>query len=239
MKRPPVRFVRYELRTSDVAAARAFYAAVLGAEFWRAPFAVTTLPERAAVAGAPPHWLGWLGTADVEATVNAVVAHGGQRLGTPPSPQSTAAETLLRDPFGAVLGVGAAALTPGIDHAVAWHVHHGPEPARALTLYTALFGWVGDPAADAVAGANAVPQLRFRWAPGGALAGGFAALAGGKQRVHPQWLHLFRVPDLEAAAAQVAAAGGRMLGRMPTPGGAIVSAGEDPQGAAFALWQDA
>src|SRR4030088_1083882 len=76
------RFVWYELTTTDMAAAKTFYAAVLG---WRAhevsmpgmDYALFTagkatvasvmgLPEGAAQMGAQPRWMGYVGVDDVD-----------------------------------------------------------------------------------------------------------------------------------------------------------------------------
>ena len=60
-----ISFTRFELRTTDVPGARAFYAA-LGLEFDGVSFAIARLSERALAAGAPPNWPGHLGVDDVE-----------------------------------------------------------------------------------------------------------------------------------------------------------------------------
>lgn len=55
--------------------------------------------------------------------------------------------------------------------------------------------------------------------------------------VHPQWLFFFQVADIEHALAKVSARGGLALARTQTSSGDIVVPCEDPQGAAFALYQ--
>src|SRR5262245_17134006 len=96
-----VPFVRHQLRTHDVDAARIFYSELLGAEFWGPDVEVVPLPARAQAMGAPAHWLGHIGVSDVETTAEKIVGMGGQRLG--PAPDAC----VLRDPFGAVMGLSA------------------------------------------------------------------------------------------------------------------------------------
>ncbi len=55
--------------------------------------------------------------------------------------------------------------------------------------------------------------------------------------IHPQWLFYFRVANIEAALATVRARGGAVVGPMPTSSGDLVAACNDPQGAAFGLYE--
>src|SRR3979490_19139 len=87
------RFVWYELTTTDMAAAKTFYAAVPG---WGAhegsrpglDYALFTagkatvasvmgLPEGAAQMGAQPRWMGYVGVDDVDATAERIRQLGG------------------------------------------------------------------------------------------------------------------------------------------------------------------
>ena len=55
--------------------------------------------------------------------------------------------------------------------------------------------------------------------------------------VHTQWLFFFRTADLETSLAKVRAHGGLTLPAARTPRGDLVAACDDPQGAAFGLYQ--
>jgi len=70
------RFCRVQLRTTDVASARAFYAAVLGDGV---ATDIVPLPDEAAARGAPPHWLGHIGVDDVDASARAFVERRAAR----------------------------------------------------------------------------------------------------------------------------------------------------------------
>src|SRR5215212_9748108 len=94
------RFVWYELMTTDQAGARTFYSQVVGwqpqesgiagMDYWmfaagQTPVAgMMTLPEEAKQAGAPPHWMGFVGVASVDATAGQITANGG-RIMVPPT----------------------------------------------------------------------------------------------------------------------------------------------------------
>ncbi|MEW6435319.1 MAG: VOC family protein [Myxococcota bacterium] len=208
------RFARIELRTTDVDAARAFYAAVLpgGADD------VTALPAALRERGVPAHWLGHLGVDDVEAATRAFVALGASLPG-PPRP---GAPVTVRDPGGAVV-----ALTPGgapERRDVAWHQLLCGDLERTAAAYAGAFGWRFGPREGA--------QQRFGW-DAGADAGLLVDVAAWPG-AHPHWLFHFAVPDLDAAVAEVRARGGVVAAVVDT-GGARVAVCEDPQGAAFAL----
>ena len=102
------RFCRYELRTKDVPGARAFYDGLFGDGFWGEHVAVVPLPEQAAARGAPSHWLGCVGTSNVEDMASRIVQLGGQRLGPTRENADASKQAALRDPFGAVVGIASA-----------------------------------------------------------------------------------------------------------------------------------
>ena len=56
----------------------------------------------------------------------------------------------------------------------------------------------------------------------------------------PGWLHYTQVADLDAAVERAKSKGGKLLhGPMEVPGGARIAQMMDPQGAAFALHEEA
>lgn len=74
----------------------------------------------------------------------------------------------------------------------------------------------------------------FAWAPGGAPVGSMANTARWPE-VHPHWLFYFPVSDVEAAVERVVALGGTARDPVAMPDGTVLSACEDPQGAAFGI----
>ncbi|BDG04739.1 VOC family protein [Anaeromyxobacter oryzae] len=221
-----IRFQRYELRTTDVAAARAFYAAVLG----DVEVEIVPLPGEAIARGAPAHWLGHLGVDDVERAASAFVERGAIRLG-PTRPTAGGDVAILRDPGGAVVALASAQARLPARAGVTWHVLETTGLDRAAASYCGLFGWRLTERVDL--GTLGVVQP-FAWEAGGPSVGAMADVAG-RPGVHPHWLFFFRVAALEPALLAVRAAGGVVLGPTMLPGGERIAVCEDPQGAAFAL----
>ena len=228
------KFFRYELRTSDPEVARAFYAEVLGAEFWNSGAVSTArLPERAAAAGAPPHWLGHIGVKDVEQTVSRITALGGERLGPLHSGADGSFRAILRDPFGAVLSLSFASVD-SCQTAVAWHLHHSKDHESSFAWYARFFGWTRGEVIDL--GPRQGSHQMFAWDESGKIGGSMtdsARLPG----IHAQWLFFFPVSEIEMSLARVRALGGSTLEPMQTARRDWVAPCNDPQGAAFALYQ--
>lgn len=229
----PQRFCRYELRTTDLNAARAFYADVLGAQFWGPGVSLAPLPERAAAMGAPAHWLGHIGTGDVEAAAGKIVEAGGQRLGPSSKGADGSSVAVLRDPFGAVMAVGSDTPSPP-PSAVAWHLLHVKDHERAFATYAGLFGWTATALMDLDLAIGR--QQLFAWDDSGESVGSVTDMAR-LPHVHAQWMFCFRVANLEDARVKVLARGGTMAESTLTPNGDLVAACEDAQRAAFALHQ--
>jgi hypothetical protein len=222
------RFVRYELRTTGIAAARAFYEAVLGAPCADA----SPLPEAVLARGGRPHWLGHVGVEDVEQTARAWVDRGAARLGPTRSTPSGGDVAILRDAGGAIVALTSALdARPANALEVVGHSLNTADLARAVDVYTSLFGWSITGRVDL--GASGVFEA-FAWEPGGDDVGWMADVAT-RPGVHAHWLFHHRVASLDAAIATVRAAGGLALEPVTLPGGDRFAACDDPQGAAFAL----
>ena len=227
------RFSRFDLRTTDADAARAFYAKILGHD--RA--VIWPLHEQALARGAKPHWLGQLGVEDAEQAAAAFIARGATPLGpTRPNAEGDGQVAVLRDPGGALVAVGsspAPSTEPHVD--VVWHVLNTNDAARAKINYHDLFGWELTELVDA--GAHGAFQ-QFAWKAGGESVGAIGDISGGsggRSGVHPHWLFFFEVAALDVAIAAIRDAGGSALDSMTLPSGARICVCDDPQGAAFAL----
>jgi uncharacterized protein len=228
------RFCRYELRTTDLNAARAFYTDVLGSDLWGPDVCLAPLPERAAAMGAPAHWLGHLGVDDVEAAAGRIVAPGGQQLGPAHRLDDGSNRAVLRDPFGAILAVSSETTAPR-STLIAWHLHHSRDHERAIAFYAELFGWTAREVLDL--GPEMGSHRLFAWEASAPSAGSMTNAAR-LPHIHPQWLFCFRVDDIESALARARVRGGNVLQPTRTSSGDLVAGCEDPQGAAFALYQN-
>jgi uncharacterized protein len=222
------RFFHQVLRTTDVASARGFYAAVLGDE--RAE--IVALHEQALARGAKPHWLAMVAVADVGAALTAFVARGATQLGPKWLNADGLEVAVMRDPGGAIVAVGEppdgwAAAGPK----VVWRLLNTPDVERARANYEALFGWRFLEVVE-LPGLGTFQQ--FAWESGPA-AGAMTDIAE-RPSIHPHWLLHFAVERLEPALAAVDALGGTRAPLVSLPNGGRVAVCDDPQGAAFALY---
>jgi predicted enzyme related to lactoylglutathione lyase len=194
-----------------------------------------TLPEQAA--GAPPHWLGYVGSPDVDGTARRAAELGGQVLVPPTDIPNIGRFTVLRDPQGAVIAgyTSASAQQPPPSAGprpgeMSWHELATTDYQAALAFYTNLFGWEKQKAEDM--GPLGIYQMYGR--NGQPLGGMFTKPA--EMPAPPHWLYYTLVSDLDGVVEKVKKAGGRILnGPMDVPGGDRIAQCMDPQGAAFAL----
>jgi len=233
-------FCRYVLRTTDLPAARAFYADALGLALPEdlaegSALEAWPLHERAIARGAPPHWLGLLAVDDVDATLQRLVGLGSEALGPSVQARDGTPFATLRDPFGNVIGLRAHTHRAS-DSPVVWHQLNTRDVDGAWALYHALFGWAHTRTLD-------VPEVDggyrlFAWNEAGAAVGAMSNTARWPG-VHPHWLFYLPVVDVDAAAARVRAHGGTAMEPFALTEGMRLVACEDPQGAAFGLAQAA
>ncbi|MGB6488220.1 MAG: VOC family protein [Steroidobacteraceae bacterium] len=241
------RFVWHELMTTDPQAAGTFYSKVLPWKtqpsgmpdytLWVAGKTQTgglmAQPESARQSGAPPSWLVYIGTPDVDATAATAERLGGKVLKAPADIPSVGRFAVLADPQGAAFAVfkpGA----PAADGAASstdfsWHELATSDQHAALGFYSELFGWSRGPAHDM--GPAGTYQLIEH---GGTQVGGAYKLMDASKP--PHWLTYIRVGSVDKAAAAAKAAGGRVTqGPMEVPGGSRIAQILDPQGGAFAV----
>jgi predicted enzyme related to lactoylglutathione lyase len=221
------KFSRFDLRTTDADAARAFYARLFGHE--RA--VIWPLHEQALARGARPHWLGHLGVENPEQVAAEFALRGATRLGPARPTEAGGTAMVLRDPGGALLALSTPPPAQRAELDVAWHVLNTLDAARASANYSELFGWevTENPELSA---AGVFSEFAFR--PNGPREGVIAEIAA-RPGVHPHWLFVFEVPALSPAVELTRAAGGVVLAPIVLPGGETLFVCDDPQGAAFAL----
>jgi uncharacterized protein len=244
------RFVWYELMTTDVAGASAFYTEVIG---WGArdasapnlPYTLLTsgdieiaglmgLPEEATKQGAMPRWMGYVGVNDVAAATDRIRRLGG-KIYVPPTETNIGRISVVADFEMATLGL----IDRGQPHRddpgsldqpgrVGWRELLAADPDKAFAFYAELFGWR---MTDAEPGA--MDSYRLLSAGDQTIGGVFA-----KREREPVsfWLYYFNVEDIDAAAKRVKDAGGRIFeGPIEVPGDVWVARCVDPQGATFAI----
>jgi predicted enzyme related to lactoylglutathione lyase len=244
------RFVWYELMTTDMAAAKAFYADVVG---WGTQDAsmpgmaytlftagkssvggVVDLPEDARKLGMRPSWLGYVSVNDVAATAARIKRLGGTVYVEPTDIPNISRICVAVDPQMAMIAL-IKWLTPGQEPAalstpgrVGWHELLAADREQAFAFYAELFGWQK---ADADTGAVGTYQL---FSAGGETIGGMFTKQ--PEMPAPYWLYYFNVGDIDVAMRRVKAGGGGILSSpVEVPGGSWVVQCTDPQSAIFAL----
>jgi len=245
----PARFAWYELLTTDVEAASAFYGKVVG---WGAKDASTPelaytvldagevpvgglmeLPEEGRRLGATPRWLGYVGVDDIDATALQIGRRGGAVL-LPPTDSNIGRVSVVADPqkatFALVDGLTYGPQSGGLEELgrVGWHELLAQDRNKVFDFYREIFGWQKD---STETGPAEFYQL---FSSAGQTIGGMLTKLPSVPQ--PCWLYYFNVDDIGAAARRVNSGGGRMLqGPIELSDGCWIARCVDPQGALFAL----
>jgi len=249
---PSGRFVWYDLMTTDVPAAQAFYEHVIG---WSGKDSgvpgqsytifslgdtmlagLMPIPEDARRGGVRPAWMGYVGVDDVDAWAARLQAAGGTvhrpgtdipgvgRFAVVGDPQG--AGFMLFHPLGAQDGPEDASDKPG---RVGWRELHAADGPSAFAFYSTLFGWSASRTIDMGA-----PGTYTVFGYDGEDRGG--VMTREPSTPMPSWLYYINVDAIDAAADRIKGAGGR-VDTPPTqvPTGQWILTAHDPQGAEFAL----
>jgi uncharacterized protein len=245
------RFLWHELQTTDPSSAVGFFTKVVG---WKTqpmegdpsytlfmagnhqPVAgLMLLPEAAKAMGAPPNWLTYMGTPDVDGTAKQAESLGAKILKAPADIPSVGRFAVLMDPQGAVFALytpkqalpdGA----PGVGE-FSWHELATTDWRAALTFYQRLFGWEETSSMD-MGPEMGTYQMYGR--KGQTLGGMFTKPK--QMPGPPSWLPYIKVADARKTAAKTATQGGKVInGPMQVPGGDWIAQAMDLQGAVFAV----
>jgi predicted enzyme related to lactoylglutathione lyase len=244
-------FVWHDLMTPNAAGAHEFYGKVVGwkTQPWESDPSYVMFAGRNGPLGgvtetrdATPHWLPYIGTADVDATVEAATRLGARVLTAPEALPSGGRYAALADPQGAVFGIYASAgngsggsATPQAGE-FSWHeLATSVAPNIAFAFYAALFDW--DQINQYDMGPTGMYLIFGR--KGRQLGGIFDKGAAGKPG-SAYWLGYVSVTDLEGTVERAKAARGSLLmGPMDVPDGDRIAQLMDPYGAFFALHKKA
>ena len=247
------RFVWYDVMTTDPKSAQEFYTKLTGwgAQEWDGPMPYTMftnqgtprggfmlLPDEAKAAGAPPHWLGYILTPNVDETVSTAEGAGGSVMVPAQDIPGVGRFAVLADPQGVVFATFAPegdapgnAGPPAIGD-YSWHELGTSDYEAAWGFYETLFGWKKLEAMDmGEAGIYQMFTTGDGEMPLGAIFNKTADMPG-----PPSWLYYARVDDVHESVKDVKRLGGQVLnGPIEVPGGDHIAQCMDPQGAAFAL----
>jgi uncharacterized protein len=244
------RFVWHELMTRDVAGAKKFYSRLTGwkAQPWPLDPAYTVCHSAAGPtagifaippempADVPAHWVGYIGTRDVDGTAAAAVRAGGSIIKGPEDMKGAGRYAVLKDPQGAVFAIldpeNARAENMGQPElgTFSWHELATSDNEAAFSFYSSLFGW------DAMERMDMGPlgtYLIFGW--NGQQRGGIYNKPP-DMPAPPNWLPYAQHANADEAAKTAEGSGAKIMnGPMDVPGGSRIVAVMDPTGAAFAV----
>ncbi len=237
-----------DLTTSDLDRAQQFYGAVFGWTFETGGPEyggyVSAAVDGQVVAGlmrcdpqwnAPDAWTTYLHTADIDATVAAVIAAGGGCCGGAMDIPAKGRMAMMADPEGAILG----AWQPGghdgfaVFNEVGAPVYHQlttSDYAKALDFYRTVFGWNTEVVSDA-------DEFRYSTAnfDGEALIGVMDGSAFIPEGASGEWTTFFGSDDVDKTIELIVANGGGVVrAAEDTPYGRLAAV-TDPTGAAFNL----
>lgn len=244
-------FCWYELMTSDLKAAEAFYTSTVG---WTAadsgvpgvsytlfkagetPAAgLMTIPAEAAQAGARPAWMGYIAVDDVDAMARDMAEAGATIHRAPDDIPGVGRFAVMGDPQGAVIclfrgeGSPPPSLPPMSPGTIGWHELFTDDPDAAFDFYASRFGWEKMDAMDM--GDMGVYQIIGK---DGTMFG--AMMRRPKEVPVCAWAYYFVVDAIDAAIERLKAGGGQVVnGPMEVPGGSWIVQCFDPQGAYFSM----
>ena len=244
-------FVWYELATTDMEAAKAFYTSVVGwgthdASMPGGAYTLFTagratvsglmdLPADARKAGLRPIWLGYVAVNDVDAAALRIKQLGGAVRVPPTEIPNVSRFSVAVDPQMATIalfkwlhGEAEQPADPDAPGRVGWHELFAADWEKAWPFYGELFGWKKE---HAETGSVGTYQL---FSAGGQTIG--AMFTKPPTVPVPFWLYYFNIDDIDLAMKRVKAGGGEILnGPTEVPGDRWIVECTDPQGALFAL----
>jgi predicted enzyme related to lactoylglutathione lyase len=242
----------YELLTTDMKAAEAFYTNVVGwttmpTQGTTGPYTIFKNSAGNQVAGVmtrpegmnvPPHWVMYIGVPKLETAVSDIEQRGGSAMSPVIDVPNVGRMRTMKDPQGAMFEVFQPATPPSRPEAqpengeVAWHELYTSDVDAAMKFYFDYFGWrATEPAFDMG------PMGKYHVFGRSFSIGGMMTKPP-EMPAPPHWGFYFRVRDVDASAERVKANGGQILnGPMEVPGGSRVVQAMDGQGAAFSLHQ--
>jgi hypothetical protein len=241
----------YELMTTDLPAAEAFYTKVVGwtvkpfrgepeaYDMWvrAGEVPVGGAMKIPAGMGFPPFWGMYVGVPKLEEGVAAVERLGGSAQSPVIEVPEVGRMRGMADPQGAFFYLYEPSSPPphpeaeAADGDVAWHELYTTDAEAAMKFYRELFGWRPTETMD-------MGPMGKYYMFGRSLGsmGGIMTKTPDMAHVPNSWLAYFLVPDVHAAGERVKANGGTIVvGPMEVPGGDWVVQAMDPQGAMFAM----
>lgn len=258
-KHPTGAFCWFELATSDQAAAKRFYQALFDWSVTDSPigpgevYSMFKIDDRSVAAahtmradqraqGVPPNWLVYVAVEDADASATRAATLGGTVLAPPFDVFDAGRMAVLQDPTGAGFAIWqpnkhAGTGVTDVAGTGCWADLSTPDQAAAGKFYGGLFGW------QMVKGKDMTPTKPgdyYHIVLGRDFIGGVPPAAHRDPNAPPHWLLYFAVDDCDDTVSHARSLGARVYAEPLTIGNtgrfAVLA---DPQGAVFALFQEA
>ncbi len=251
----PGTFCAVDLATTDPDGAKRFYGGLFG---WEAEdvspgegmtYTILRLngdavggmfeqPAASREAGAPPHWISYVSSDDVDETARRAGELGGEVVQEPFDILDVGRMAAVKDPTGSGVAVWQAGTYAGSTRVnepgfLTWNELATNDTSAALAFYERLFGW----SSEAMDTGGGPPYVVIRVSQ--RSNGGVRPLSPDEEQagIPPYWVPYFAVESLDATFERCGELGGaKVLGPIEMPAGRI-GALRDPQGATLALWE--
>lgn len=247
-----------ELGTSDAKAAKEFYGKLLDWTYDDIPMgpgqvytmcvvnkkrvaALYALSDGFAPPGAPPHWAAYVNVESVDATADKAVSAGGTLIKEPFDVPGGGRMAVLLDPTGAMFCLWHSEESPGMElkhepGATTWFELFTTDAAKAGRFYAETIGWTLEPVDMGPMGIYTL----FKRPGQEDNKGGMMPIGPHMHGVPSHWLTYFAVRSVDESTDKAQ----RLGAKVQVPPSDIPNIGRfsvlsDPQGATFALYQNA
>jgi predicted enzyme related to lactoylglutathione lyase len=213
------RFVWHELMTTDTKSAGTFFSKVIGwkTQPWGEDASYTlvlsgnsqmaglmNLPEDARKMGAPPNWMTYIGTPNVDDTARQAASLGATILKAPEDIPTIGRFAVLQDPQGAAFAIFTPNRPPPSGEMTvgdfSWHELATTDQKAAFTFYQRLFGWEETSSMDM--GPDLGTYQMFGLSKSGPPLGGVFTKPT-QMPGPPSWLPYIKVPDAKMTAEAI------------------------------------
>ena len=244
----PGTFCWVDLSTSDADGAKAFYGELFGWEFEDSEIpgggVYTMCHVQGDVVAAivqqdeqPGHWNNYVTVMSADETAAKARQLGANVFEEPFDVMEAGRMAVFADPGGAVLCAWQPREHIGAQRVndlgcLTWNELQSRDPEKTAAFYAELFGWEMEPVEES--GKLAYVTIENA----GSMNGGIMPMTEQHGDAPPHWLPYFTVPSCDEAVARVRELGGEALvGPLDIGTGSLISVVQDPQGAAFALFE--
>jgi len=233
-----------ELATSDLSAAKAFYAVVFGWDYNDIPLGDGQVYSMAQIGGKnaaalyqgdpPPHWNNYVTVESVDESAARAAELGATITAEPFDVMDVGRSAVFSDPAGARLYLWEAKTSIGAERvnepgAMTWNELVTPDPEAASMFYGDLFGWTTEEMPES-GGYRVIGN-------GGRSNGGMLRLDPERMGdTPPQWMPYFGHVDVPSLVESVSGHGAHVVGGPMQMANGTIAIFLDPQGAAFAVW---